>query len=204
MHYELATLTIKIGTAPTVSTGVEAYAKAPSATGHLLGCWMSEIGDLNKVFVLRGFDTEADRAKERTRGMNTPNPFNCSDALTALEMDSYAPFPWLAPVTVGQFGPIYEIRSYKLKDGGLPMTLKLWEAALPGRAKLSKMLLAMHTLDGPARFTHIWTYPSLDTRASVRASAINQGIWPPKGGPDWLTGEMRSTIALPLACSPLT
>lgn len=36
-----------------------------------------------------------------------------------------------------------------------------------------------------------------------RADAVAQGIWPPKGGPAWLTTEMTSTIALPLAVSPL-
>jgi hypothetical protein len=37
----------------------------------------------------------------------------------------------------------------------------------------------------------------------VRAESVARGVWPPKGGPDWLTGEMRSIIALPTAISPL-
>jgi hypothetical protein len=43
----------------------------------------------------------------------------------------------------------------------------------------------------------------LDVRAAVRADSVAKGIWPPKGGPDWLTGEMHSTIGLPTAISPL-
>jgi hypothetical protein len=203
VHYELATLTIKIGSAPAVTDGVEAYTRNAAAKGQLLGCWMADIGDLNKVYVLRGFDDVAQLNAERTRGLNTANPFNCGDALTALELDSYAPFPWLPPIKVGNFGPLYEIRTYKVKPGGVPATINLWEQAVPPRIKLSPMLIAMHTLDGPARFTHIWPYPSLDARAKIRGTAIAEGIWPPKGGADWLTGDMRTTITLPLACSPL-
>jgi hypothetical protein len=202
VRYELTTLTIKIGSVQAVTAGIDAFTKEPAAKGRLLGCWMSDIGDLNKVFVLRAFDDANALATERARVMNTANPFNCGDAITALEVDAYAPFPWLPPVATGNLGPVYEIRSYKLKHGGLPATMAMWEQALPARSKLSNVLIAMYTLDGPARFTHIWPYPSLDTRASIRSSAISQGVWPPKGGPEWLS-EMRSTIALPLACSPL-
>jgi hypothetical protein len=61
----------------------------------------------------------------------------------------------------------------------------------------------MLALDGPPRFTNIWAYPSLDARSRIRADAVAQGIWPPKGGPAWLTTDMVSTIALPTAVSPL-
>ena len=33
--------------------------------------------------------------------------------------------------------------------------------------------------------------------------AVAQGIWPPKGGPQWLTNDMASLIALPTKNSPL-
>jgi hypothetical protein len=203
MRYELATLTIKIGSVPAVTAGIDAYTKDAAAKGQLLGCWMSDIGALNKVFVLRAFDDMATLAHERSRALNSANPFNCGDVLTAMDLVSYAPFPWMPPVAPGAFGPFYEIRTYKLKHGGLPATMALWEQAVPARIKLSPLLVAMTTLDGPPRFTHIWPYPSLDTRATIRASAVAQGIWPPKGGPDWLTGDMTSTVTVPLANSPL-
>ena len=61
----------------------------------------------------------------------------------------------------------------------------------------------MVALDGVPRFANIWAYPSLDARSKARADAVAQGIWPPKGGPAWLTTNMNSTIALPVAISPL-
>ena len=39
MIYEIATLTIKLGTAPKAIAGIGDYVKAPAAKGTLLGCW---------------------------------------------------------------------------------------------------------------------------------------------------------------------
>ena len=39
--------------------------------------------------------------------------------MTRLKLETYAPFPDLPPVEPGAFGPVYEIRSYVLKTGGL-------------------------------------------------------------------------------------
>jgi hypothetical protein len=203
MRYELATLTIKIGTVPAVAAGIDAYTKDANAKGQLLGCWMSDIGALNKVFVLRAFEEMSALAHERARALNSANPFNCGDAITAMDLVSYAPFPWMPPVAPGSFGPFYEIRSYLFKTGGLPATMALWEKALPARVERSPLLIGMYALDGAPRFTHIWPYPSLDTRAAIRAKSVADGIWPPKGGPDWLTGDMTSTMTVPLANSPL-
>lgn len=204
MRYELATLSIRLGTAAKVVEGIDAWVKAPEARGTLLGCWMSEIGTLNDVIVLRGFSQDADLEAERRRMEANTNPFGCGDYLRAHRTEAYAPFPYLPPVEAGAFGPVYELRTYKLKSGGVPPTLSAWEAALPARTLLSPITIAMVALDGPTRFTHIWPFPSIEARMATRADAVKQGVWPPRGGPDWLTGEMNSTIMLPTAISPLT
>ncbi|GGF04215.1 NIPSNAP family protein [Aliidongia dinghuensis] len=204
MLYEIATLSIRFGTAAQAVAGIADYVKAPDALGRLLGCWTTDIGDLNQILVLRGFDGAASLIAERERALGTTNPFGCGAAITALTFDSYAPFPFLPPVEPGKYGSVYEIRTYRLKHGGVPPTIAAWAAAMPARGRLSPLTLAMYALDGPPRFTHIWPYASLDARAAIRSDAVAQGIWPPKGGPDWLTGEMRSVIGLPTAISPLS
>jgi hypothetical protein len=203
MIYEIATLSIKLGTAAKAVAGIGDYVKAPGAKGTLLGCWSTEIGDLNQLLLLRGFDDHAQLLRERERILHTTNPFGAGDAIASLNFDSYAPFPFLPPVKPGKYGAVYEIRTYKLKHGGVPHTIAAWEAAVPARCELSPLSIAMYALDGPPRFTHIWPFASLDVRAAVRADSVAKGIWPPKGGPDWLTGEMHSTIGLPTAISPL-
>jgi hypothetical protein len=203
MLYEIATLRIGLGTLPAVLAGIEASTTAADARGQLLGCWTSEIGQLNEVYLLRGFADAGALEAERAGRRGDTNPFGCSEALSGLAFDSYAPFPFLPPVQPGAHGRVYEIRTYRLKHGGVEPTIAAWEAALPARTRLSPLVIAMYALDGPARFTHIWPFASLDARAAIRADSVKQGVWPPKGGPAWLTGDMRSTVALPAAFSPL-
>jgi hypothetical protein len=202
MLYELAKLTLQIGSTPRALAGIKDFVTDKSAKGTLLGCWASEIGELNQVAVLRGFsDVEALRV-ERKRVLESSNPFGCLDLLTRLETDSYAPFPDVPPVEIGAFGPIYEIRTYTLKPGRLPQTIAVWRAALPARLALSRNLIVMHTIDGPPRFTHIWPYASLEQRAAIRAKSVSTGVWPPKGGAEHLA-VMTNGIWLPTEISPL-
>jgi hypothetical protein len=203
MRYEIATLTVRLGKAGAVVAAIDAALKAPEAKGRLLGCWTSEIGTLNQVILLRSFTDEAELLSERQRLLASGNPFGAGEDIAKLAFDSYAPFPFLPPVQPGKFGGVYEIRTYMLRHGGVPATVAAWEAAIPARVELSPLVIAMYALDGPPRFTHIWPFASLDQRAAVRADSVAKGIWPPKGGPEWLTGEMYSTIALPTAISPL-
>ncbi|MBV8770117.1 MAG: NIPSNAP family protein [Hyphomicrobiales bacterium] len=202
MLYELAKLTVQIGSTSKALPGIKAFVEEGKARGELLGCWASEIGELNKIAVLRGFsDSEGLRA-ERKRLLESSNPFGCRDVLTHMEADSYAPFPDLPPIETGAFGPVYEIRSYALKPGMLAHVMASWRTSLPARIKLSRNLIVMHTIDGPPRFTHIWPYASLEQRAEIRATAVSTGVWPPKGGSDHLA-IMTNGIWLPTEISPL-
>lgn len=207
MYYELATLTLPMGTAARAATQVQEFATAPEARGELLGCWFSDIGVLNQMLVLRGFADLATLQAERTRTQNATSPFGCGDFYQRLELVSYEGFAWMKPVRPsaesGIAGPVYEIRTYGIQPGGTQPTMALWQQYVPPREKLSPCVVAMVALDGAPRFTNIWAYPSLDARSKARAQAVAEGIWPPKGGPAYLTTDMVSTIALPTAVSPL-
>lgn len=207
MYYELATMTLPFGTAGQAATNVQAFATAPEAQGELLGCWFTDIGVLNQMIVLRGFATLAQLQAERERTQKSASPFGCGELYQSLEQHSYQGFPWMKPVRPssesGIAGPVYEIRTYGIRPGGVQPTIDLWEQYVPPREALSPCVVAMVALDGPLRFTNIWAYPTLDARSKARADAVAQGIWPPKGGPAWLTTAMTSTIALPTAVSPL-
>ena len=202
MYYELATMTLPFGTAGNAATQVQAFSSAPDAKGELLGCWFTDIGVLNQMVVLRGFASLADLQAERDRTQKSSSPFGCGDIYQSLEQHSYQGFPWMKPVRPstesGINGPVYEIRTYGIKPGGVQATIDLWEQYVPPREKLSPCVVAMVALDGPLRFTNIWAYPTLDARSKARADAVAQGIWPPKGGPAHLTTAMVSTLLCPL------
>ena len=207
MHYELATMTLPFGAAAQAAAQVQAYTSAPEAGGELLGCWFTDIGQLNQMIVLRGFDSLQALQAERERTQQHTSPFGCGAILQSLEQHSYKGFAWMKPVRPsaesGISGPVYEIRTYGIQPGGVQATIDLWAQYVPLREKLSPCVVAMVALDGPLRFTNLWAYESLNARSQIRAEAVAQGIWPPKGGPAHLTTNMVSTIAMPTAVSPL-
>lgn len=205
MYYELATMTLPFGVAAQAAINVQTF--CAQGGGELLGCWFTDIGTLNQMIVLRGFDDLQTLQAERNRTQHNASPFGCGEMFVKLEQHSYQGFPWMRPVRPSAEskiqGPIYEIRTYGIKAGGVQPTIDLWEQAVPHRERISPCVVAMVALDGPLRFTNIWAYPSLDARSKARADAVAQGIWPPKGGPAHLTTDMVSTIAMPTAVSPL-
>src|SRR4051794_605310 len=101
-RYELATMKVGFGVTPKAAEAIAAYAAESGAGGKLLGCWFSDIGDLNNIAVLRGFSDDAELLRERDRTLRSSNPFGCG-ALTSLKLESYAPFPGLPPVEPGAF-----------------------------------------------------------------------------------------------------
>ena len=202
-RYEFATLSIQTGTAAKVIAGVERYLDANASHAKLFAVWTAEIGTLNQVQVVRGFETSDALHTERERMLRAGDLFGATEYLTGLSLDTYTAFPFFAPLPTGAFGSVYEVRVYNIKPAGLAPVLTAWEAAIPARVKLSPIILAAYALDGSApRMVHICPYAGVDERNRIRAEAVAAGIWPPKGGPDWLT-NMQSTIFVPAKFSPL-
>ncbi len=199
--YEIATLKTVIFGAGKAAAGLEAWLKA--GTGRLLGAFGTDIGPLNEILVLRGFDSLDQMMAERRRALLSADPMGCMDFLVDLRFDSYQPFDFLPPVTTGALGPVYEFRTYRTRLNGVAETQEKWRGAIPGRSAYSPLLFAGWGLDGPPRVAQIWPYGSLADRTDARSRSVKDGKWPAPGGPDWLTPEMTSAIALPLPFSPL-
>lgn len=199
-RYELATLSLQMGSAANALPGVEAYVR--EGEGRLLGAWLADVGALNRLVLLREFENDTEMLRERQRGLAASNPFGAASCLTRLEMESYAPFPNMPAPEPGAFGAIYEIRSYVLKPGGLLPTFEGWAEKLPGRTALSPLTIALYGLDGTPRITHIWPYADANARFARRAESVATGVWPPRSAV-WLTPEMQAGLYVPTAISPL-
>lgn len=201
--YQLINITIKMGTTATVAAGIQSFYQDETAKGKLLGVFFSDIGELNQVVVLRSYASQQELDDENARLAAQENLFGASENIIRYSVENFAGFDFLPEVEVGEFGPVYEIRTYELKHGGVPHVLEAWKNAVPTRTQYSKLTIAMYALDGTPRIVSIWPYVSLNERSEVRAKSVADGIWPPKGGPQWLTHEMKSMIAFPTSISPL-
>jgi hypothetical protein len=203
VRYELAVLSFRLLDLETAAAGILPWVTSPDARGRLLGCWQTENGPLGRLFVLRGFTDDRELAQERMRARGSVSPFGAGEHLTDLSMQSFAPFPFVPPVRTGHFGPVYEIRDYHLRPGGLPPTIDGWRQALPARHLIDPITVVMYALDGPDRIIQIWPFHGLDARVDIRRDLYAQGLWPPPGGPQQIL-EATSIITWPTEFSPLT
>jgi hypothetical protein len=199
-HYDVTIATVRPGTHPRALAVLE---KTLANDPHLLACWYSEIGALNRILIIRKSADAAKVVENRVATPNARNPFGIGEFITYLSLDTYVPFEFMPPMQPGTFGPCYEVRSYVLKPDGLAPTIELWRKAVPARARVSPVLAAMVAVTGAAiRFMHIWPYKTYDERARLREKAVADGVWPPPGGPDHLISQ-QADIYLPAAFSPM-
>lgn len=96
----------------------------------------------------------------------------------------------------------YEIATLRVPLGAMPNTIA-GVGSYTSCGSAHGTLLGCWTAEIGTLNRFIWPCASIDARFKLRAEAVAKGIWPPKGAPEWLTGEMQSTIALPTAISPL-
>lgn len=204
MLYELATLSCPLVKQDAVSNCAHRWVSDADAAGRLLGAWRTEIGELSRIIVMRGFKTMDELQHDRNRALTSEQPFGIESACVQFTMESYALFPFLPDIEPpATFGSFYEIRRYWLKAGGVAPTITAWERALgPAEAYTSHLIGNMYALDGPPRIAHIWGFSSLEERMTLRRQHYAEGLWPPKGGPEQITNA-TSAICLPEVWSPL-
>ena len=203
MIYDVTIITVQPGTHSKALARLAQSLPSAQPGGEFLACWYSEIGALNQILVLRGYDDPAKLLADRQAILMSSDPFGVGDVFVGMSMDSWVSFPSLPPIRPVEIGPVFEVRSYVLKPDGLAKTIEIWRNALPARAKLSPVLTAMHSVSGTVtRFMHIWPYPSLEVRAQTRRTAIETGVCPPPGGPGHLL-TMANAVFLPAPFSPI-
>lgn len=199
-QYDVTIITVRPATQ---SSALSILERVLTNDRTLLACWYSEIGALNQILILRSIIDPAAVLESRMAMLKSKSPFGVGEMMTGMTMDTFVAFDFLPPMQPGSYGPCYEVRSYNLKNDGLAPTIELWRKAVPGRAKISPLLTAMTSVTGPVtRFMHIWPYKSVEERGRLRAKAIDDGVWPPPGGPDHLATQ-QSDIFLPAPFSPM-
>jgi len=201
--FDVTIVALRPGTNAAALKQLETTLAGPGAQGRLLACWFSDIGALNQVMIVRGFAGQAAVAEARKALAFDADPLGLGDMAATFSSDTFAPFDFVPPMQPGNVGPVFEVRTYLAKPGGLAPTIGIWRKHLPARLKLSPILTAMHTLGGPTpRFMHVWPYPDMNTRQKIRADAVAAGVWPPPGGAGRLLA-MRSDIYFAAPFSPI-
>ena len=204
MIYNLLTLGFRPGKLPLVLPKLQATIGEALPHGTLLGCFTCEFGVLNRVNILTGYEDAGALAQDRGHVSAAGSPFGFGEHLASFEQAAYAPLSFLPPLAPGAFGPFYEMRSYGIAPGGIPVIDEAWAAVYERRNAISPMLMVMASLDtAPQRMVHVWPYKTMDARAAARGEAGKTGIWPPKGGSEFVL-SMQSEVFVATAFSPLS
>ncbi|MCQ8239348.1 NIPSNAP family protein [Rhizosaccharibacter radicis] len=182
---ELVTLSCPLLAVGEMAARVRGWAAGAEAGGETLGLWRSEIGVLGRLLMLRRFADAEAMAAERERCLRSGDPFLSGGVGTGWRSESFRTFPFLPPIRLGQRGPLFELRRYRLRPGGLPPTLAGWREAVPAAEHYAPhLVVAMHALEGEPRIVHLWGFRDFEQRSQLRRAAYGAGTWPPRGGPE--------------------
>ncbi len=152
MIYEVRTYHITPHKVPEVmkrfADGYEERAKI----SPMIGFFYTDIGPLNQIIHIWGYEDIAERARIRAEAAKLPNwPPNIAEFMEDQQAEIFIPWSCVPPMTPGKHGPIYELRSYIIKAGAMAGQAERWAEAIPQRAELSPAVAAMHTELGTRR-----------------------------------------------------
>lgn len=204
MLYEVRTYRCKPHTVQEVVKRFgEAY-ETRKKVSELAAFFYTEIGPLNQVIHIWPYKDLNDRARIRAELVKAGGwPPKISEFIDEQVSEIFVPFNFTPEMKPGNYGPIFEWRSYTLAIGAAGKVQENWSKAIEERNKRSTILMGMTTDLGPLnKFVHIWPYKSLDERGKIRAQAAKDGIWPPPGGAGTLIAQ-ENKICLAAPFSPI-
>lgn len=204
MIYEIRTYDCLPGRMQELIDRVGAVYEHRAKYSEVAGFWYTDIGPLHQVVHLWPYESPDERLRIRAEAARDAHwPPDIHDLIADMHSEIFTPVSFCPELRQGRLGPVYEMRTYSVRAGAFAEVEKRWLEALEQRLKLSPLLLALLSENGPLnRFVHIWPYESLNHRSEIRAEAEAKGIWPPKGGRQFSIRQ-ESKILLPAPFSPL-
>jgi NIPSNAP len=210
MIYELRTSTVKqrslsevVKAASTMSLDIR-----KDNYGKLEGCWQTEIGPLNQVLELWGYENL--NARARLQAELDANPRWSREYVPLLRphlirQDVRLLNEVKAPKAPLQTPNIYEFRNYRTSPGAVTRWLQLFTGVLEVREKYTRMV-GLWATEAPEanEVCHIWVYSDLNARAAARTALLGDPAWQDfLRNSTGLLDELHSTVMLPVPHSPL-
>jgi hypothetical protein len=211
MIYEVITTKLKPGTVAEVERRyAEAYEHRKKYS-ELAVFWHTEIGPLNQTVSVWPYENLEERARIRAAAQKDPNwPPKIDEFIVREQADIVTPTPFSPELKPGKIGPYFEMRTYTLPAGEIPLLLENWAIAIPRRLTFSPVFAIWYTeLGGLNKWSHIWPYKSLNERAEIRAKLGPAGAWPPsaiakkEGRKPESFLEQENKILMPAKFSPI-
>ena len=205
MIVEMRTYTLQPGTTAQFEERFAAALPARAKVSPLAAFWHSEVGPLNQVIHVWPYETMDERTRLRAEATKLQGwPPNVREFVVDQKSQVFIPAPFSPKLEPRKLGGIYEIRMYTLAPGAIPGQIERWAGAIGERVKRSPLVFAGHSELGDLNlWCHIWAYKDAAERFAVRAQAVKDGVWPPKGGQPGQTLIQENMLVVPASFSPL-
>ena len=204
MIYEVRTYTLKPGGVPQFEQNFAEALPHREKYSKLAAFWHTDIGPLNQVIHVWGYENLGERDQIRAEAAKDPNWPPKSDGLILnMESEIFTPAEFMRPMGGDQaLGNIYEMRTYTYQPGAMGEVLKRWAAAIPHREEYSPLAAGMFSeLGGLNKWIHVWPYKDLEERNKIRAEASANPHWPPPTR-EFLV-KQENKICVPASFSPM-
>lgn len=181
MIYEIETVNLKPGAVPEYENRfAEAYQHRKKLS-EIAAFWHTEIGPLNQVVVAWGYKDLAERSRIVAAAAKDPQcQAKNGELVLSAQTDIVTLTPFSPELKPGKLGPFFEMRTYTVPVGEIPLMIENWTFAMPRRLTFSPVCAVWYTeLGGMNKWTHVWPYPSLNERGDVRAKVAAAQAWPP-------------------------
>ncbi len=211
MIYEMRTYDIKPMTLQEVEKRFgEAY-EYRKKYSELAAFWHTEIGPMNQIIHVWQYKDLAERTSVRAAASKDSHwPPKLGEFIVAQRSEIVIPAPCSPELKPGKMGPFFEMRTYTLAPGEIPVAMENWEKALPKRNLLRPVCAVWYTDVGALnKWIHIWSYESLNQRMEIREKAHVGGDWPPgalakkEGRRPYIYIAQENKIIIPSAFSPV-
>ncbi len=185
MIYELRIYTIKVGAVNEYYEKFHEAFEERQKLSRMIGIFNTEVGDLNKIMHIWEYEDHAQRADIRAKSSTFdwwPPPIGdllVSQTTKIVTTPAFRPEPRL-----GEYGSIYEVRTYKVLPGKIPNVVAKWTENIGPRDELSPLAALFMTESGPLNeWIHMWAYKDMNHRAEMREKSHKLPNWPPGSRP---------------------
>jgi NIPSNAP len=204
MIYEFRTYSLRVRALPeTLKVFGEALPDREQYS-RLAAFWYTEIGPLNQIIQVWGYDSLDERSRIRAEALKGGNwPPKLGKMISTMKSEIMIPAPCSPQVlSPANIGPYFEMRRYTLKPGSGSEQTRRWAEHLPARQKHSPLVgVFMSEIGDLNLWVSIWAYTSLDQRMAIRQQLRDEGTWPPPG--DTLVSHQESKLMLAAPFSPI-
>lgn len=211
MLYEVITYDIKYGATPEFEWRYAQAYERRRQHSELGAFWHSEIGPLNQIVVVWPYADLGERKRVLASAeVDSHWPPAINEFVLGMRSDIVTPAPFTPMLKSGKFGPFFEMRTYTLPPGEIPLAIENWEKAVPMRNQFKPVYAVWYTDIGALnKWVHIWSYESLNERMEIRDKARGDGNWPPatlakkEGRKPYTILAQDNKILMPSAFSPV-